>query len=196
MAAPSPVRHHQTINPDEWNKWLQLLGALGAIFLWLWRHSIGAAARWLLDAFQAPKLIRQQNEAITKLGVKLDEVRHTASFAVATARIAWSFVERPVLQFDPFGQCVCVNDFTTRAFVRQQSEFLGNGWLTMVHDDDLDRVERMWKACVADKRNFVHEFRLHPREGEPITVFDRAEVMRDQTTGEVLGWHHLMTIQS
>ena len=182
------------MTPEDVNQWIKLGSALLALIMFIWRNSLGTMFWWFVDALKAPMLIRQQNEVIAGLAKSLLEVRNQAVFAVATARIAWSFVERPVLQFDAFGDCVCVNDFSMRAFARQQDEYLGKGWLTLIHQDDSDRVDRLWAQCVKEKRNFVQEFRIYHRDGRIIRVLDRAEVMRDYSTDEVLGWHHLMSI--
>jgi PAS domain-containing protein len=194
MSAPPSLHREAMLTPEDINQGFTLAGTILAILTWLWRHSIKAGLVWVKDAFSAPGLIRQQNEVIAKLITLITEARHTANFAVATARIAWSFVERPVMQFNSLGECVCVNDFSMRAFVRQQDEFLGKGWLSMVHHDDVADVRRLWEAAVADKRNFTHEFRIHHRDGRIIRVYDRAEIMHDTATDEVLGWHHLMSI--
>ena len=194
MARPSSLKRDNLMTPEEANQWIKLLWAVLAFIIFLWRHSLGAAFRWVVDAAKAPMLIRKQNEAIQKLAASIQEAKNVANFAVATARIAWSFVERPVLQFNSLGECVCVNDFSMRAFSRQQDEYLGRAWLSMVHRDDVADVRRLWESAVADKRNFTHEFRIHHRDGRIIKVYDRAEVMRDGSTEEVLGWHHLMSI--
>ena len=181
------------LNPDEWNAWIALGGTLGTAVLWVWRRSIGAFCVWVWNFIQAPKLIKEQNKIISTVFKEVNEAKAMAEFAVATSRIAWSFVERPVLQFDSLGLCVCANDFALRLLVRQQDEFMGSGWQTLIHSDDSERVERLWSACVRDKRNFAFTFRIITSSGEAIQVFDRAEVMHDRN-GNVLGWYHLMTL--
>ena len=193
MASPSPVRHSQAIDPNEWNAWIGLGTAVGAGALWIWRHSLGAFCVWMWNFIQAPKLIKEQNVLIGTVFKEINDAKAHAEYAVVTSRIAWSFIDRPVLQFDSLGNCVFANDFAQRILVRQQSEFLGSGWLTLVHNDDSERIERQWKNCVNEKRNFVHEFRVHNRNGDVVKVFDRAEVMYDKNDN-VLGWYHLMTV--
>lgn len=194
MAPPASTRmHSQTIDPNEWNAWIGLGTAIGAGVLWVWRHSLGAFFVWTFNFIQAPKLIKEQNKLICTMFKEINEAKDRAEFAVVTSRIAWSFVERPVLQFDALGLCVCVNEFALRLLVRQQEEFIGSGWQTLVHSDDSERVERQWDSCVNDKRNFAYTFRIIASSGEVIRVFDRAEVMRDRH-GQVLGWYHLMTL--
>ena len=194
MAPPASTRmHSQTIDPNEWNAWIGLGTALGAGALWIWRHSLGAFFLWMWNFIQAPRLIKEQNTLISTVFKEINEAKAMAEFAVATSRIAWSFVERPVLQFDSLGLCVCANDFALRLLVRQQDEFLGSGWQTLIHSDDSERVERLWDSCVRDKRNFAFTFRIITSSGEAIQVFDRAEVMHDRN-GNVLGWYHLMTL--
>lgn len=181
------------LNPDEWNSWIALGGTVAAAAMVVWRHSLGAFCVWMWNFIQAPKLIKEQSALISTMFKEINEAKAMAEFAVVTSRIAWSFVERPVLQFDSLGLCVCANDFALRLLVRQQDEFMGSGWLTLVHSDDSDRVERLWASCVKDKRNFAFTFRIITSSGEAVQVFDRAEVMHDRN-GNVLGWYHLMTL--
>lgn len=197
LASLADSAHSQTspklLNPDEWNAWIALGGTVATAAAVVWRHSIGAFCVWMWNFIQAPKLIKEQNALISTVFKEVNEAKSMAEFAVVTSRIAWSFVERPVLQFDALGLCVCANDFALRLLVRQQDEFMGSGWLTFVHSDDSDRVERLWSSCVKDKRNFAFTFRIITSSGEAVQVFDRAEVMHDRN-GNVLGWYHLMTL--
>lgn len=187
----------QSVNPDEWNSWIALGSAVVAGSIWLWRHSLGGFIKWMWNGIKAPqriedlyKLHREQHDSHLK---EIFEAKSVAEFAMATSRIAWSFVERPVLQFDCFGNCVYVNDFILRLLVRQQDEFQGSGWRTLVHSDDMERIERQWDAAVRDKRNFAQTFRLVTSSGDSVKVFDRAEVLHDRNSN-VLGWYHLMSL--
>lgn len=112
---------------------------------------------------------------------------------MATSRIAWSFAECAVLQFDSLGLCLFANDYILRLLVRQQDEFQGSGWRTLIHSEDVDRVERQWDASVRDKRNFSQSFRLVTSSGDSIRVHCRGEVLHDRD-GDVLGWYHIMRI--
>lgn len=198
MSAPaSPLKHSQSINPDEWNAWIGLGTAVGALLAWLWRHSLGGFFKWLWNGIKAPQrieeLFRLHKERDSAHLVAIAEAKAMAEYAMATSRIAWSFVERPVLQFDSLGLCVHVNEFILRLLVRQQDEFHGSGWRTLIHSADSDRIERQWEAAVRDRRNFAQEFRIVTSSGDSIKVFDRAELLHDRA-GNVLGWYHLMTI--
>lgn len=194
MAPPASTRmHSQTIDPNEWNAWIGLGTALGAGALWIWRHSLGAFFLWLWNFIQAPRLIKEQNTLISTVFKEINEAKAMAEFAVATSRIAWSFIDRPVLQFDSLGYCVFANDFAERLLARQQGEFLGSGWLSLIHTDDSERIERIWRNCVTDKRNFFHVFRIITSSGIEVRVQDRAEIMYDRHDN-VLGWYHLMTV--
>jgi len=194
VEASSPIRaHSQNIDPGEWNAWIALVGSAGAGALWMWRHSLGAMWEWLWNFIRAPHLIQEQNLAIRALLDEIHKVSRRAEFAVIVSQVSWSFVERPVLQCDALGLCSFANDFVVRLLVRQQEEFSGSGWLTLVHSEDAERVERLWKQCVSDQRNFAHTFRMVDRSGQEVKVFDRAEILYDRDNN-VLGWYHLMSV--
>jgi PAS domain S-box-containing protein len=192
--ASSPIRaHSQNIDPGEWNAWIALAGSAGLVASWVWRHSLGAMWKWLWNFVRAPHLIQEQNLAIRALLDEIHRVSRRAEFAVIVSQVSWSFVERPVLQCDALGLCSFANDFSVRLLGCQQEELSGSGWLTLVHTEDAERVERLWRQCVADKRNFVHKFRLVDRNGQEAKVFDRAEILYDRDNN-VLGWYHLMSV--
>jgi PAS domain-containing protein len=176
---------------------LVLARLIGAGAVWLWRHSLGAFCLWLWNGLKAPgrieDLFRLHKEQQTLLLREITEAKSMAEYAMVTSRIAWSFVERPVLQFDSLGMCAHVNEFVLHLLVRQQDEFHGSGWRTLIHPEDADRVERQWDAAVRDQRNFAQTFRIMTSNGDSIKVFDRAEVLHDRA-GNVLGWYHLMSI--
>lgn len=192
--ASSPIHNHsRSLDPSEWNAWIALAGSAGAGALWVWRHSLGAMVKWVWNFIRAPHLIQEQNTALRALLDEIHKVSRRAEFAVIVSQVSWSFVERPVLQCDALGLCSFANDFVVRLLVRQQDEFCGSGWLTLVHSEDSERVERLWRQCVADKRNFAHTFRLVDRSGQEVKVFDRAEILYDRDNN-VLGWYHLMSV--
>jgi PAS domain-containing protein len=195
---PGPLKHSsQSINPDEWNAWLGLGSALAAAAVWLWRHSLGAFCLWLWNGIKAPRrieeLFRLQKEQYALLQAQIYEAKSCAEFAMATSRIAWSFAECAVLQFDSLGLCLFANDYILRLLVRQQDEFQGSGWRTLIHPDDTDRVERQWDASVRDRRNFSQAFKMLTASGESVRVQCRGEVLHDRD-GRVLGWYHILRI--
>lgn len=194
----APTRaNSQAIDPNEWNAWLGLGAAATALASWIWRHSLGGFFRWLWNGIKAPmrieELFRVQKEQCALLQVQIHEAKACAEFAMATSRIAWSFAECAVLQFDSLGLCLFANDYILRLLVRQQDEFQGSGWRTLIHSEDMDRVERQWDASVRDKRNFSQVFRLVTSSGDSIRVQCRGEVLHDRN-GDVLGWYHILRI--
>jgi PAS domain-containing protein len=194
----APTRaNSQAIDPNEWNAWLGFGTAVAAGAMWLWRHSLGGFFRWLWNGIKAPmrieELFRVQKEQCALLQGQIREAKACAEFAMATSRIAWSFAECAVLQFDSLGLCLFANDYILRLLVRQQDEFQGSGWRTLVHSEDIDRVERQWDASVRDRRNFSQIFRLVTSSGDSIRVQCRGEVLNDRN-GDVLGWYHILRI--
>ena len=194
----TPTRaNSQAINPDEWNAWLGLGTAVCAGAAWLWRHSLGAFCLWFWNGLKAPtrigELFRMHKEQCALLQSQIIEAKACAEFAMATSRIAWSFAECAVLQFDSLGLCLFANDYILRLLVRQQDEFQGSGWRTLIHSEDMDRVERQWDASVRDKRNFSQVFRLVTSSGDSIRVQCRGEVLHDRN-GNVLGWYHILRL--
>jgi PAS domain S-box-containing protein len=44
-------------------------------------------------------------------------------------------------------------------------EYLGNGWLDVIHPEDRDRVERAWRECVRTGKIFDNRYRVRTRGG-------------------------------
>jgi PAS domain S-box-containing protein len=44
-------------------------------------------------------------------------------------------------------------------------EYLGNGWLDVIHPEDRDRVERAWRECVGNGKIFDNRYRVRTRGG-------------------------------
>lgn len=196
FSSPTRANSHG-VDPNEWNAWIGLGTTVAVGAVWLWRHTLGAFCLWVWNGLKAPgrieDLFRLHKEQQTLLLREITEAKAYAEFAMATSRVAWAFAECAVLQFDSLGLCLFANDYILRLLVRQQDEFQGSGWRTLVHPDDADKVERQWDASVRDRRNFSQNFRLVTSSGESVKVHDRAEVLYDRH-GNVLGWYHILRI--
>jgi PAS domain S-box-containing protein len=66
-------------------------------------------------------------------------------------------------------------------------EILVKGWQSVVHPDDLPRIEAAWNACLATGEPGEAEVRLRRFDGEYRRFSNRASPMTDES-GRVIGW--------
>lgn len=75
-----------------------------------------------------------------------------------------------------------------RAYTGQtRSQWLGNGWLYVVHPDDRDSAERAWRAAVASRSLYQTRYRLRRRDGEYRMTLARGAPTLDER-GAVVEW--------
>jgi len=68
-----------------------------------------------------------------------------------------------------------------------EEDALGDGWMSIVHPDDLDKVKRVWRAAVASGERYDCEFRARRSDGSYRLMRSRGVPLRgeDQT---IIGW--------
>lgn len=63
----------------------------------------------------------------------------------------------------------------------------GDGWLTALHPDDVDRVQQLWQRCVATGEPYQTDFRIRATTGEYRWYQTVARPLRDRS-GRVVRW--------
>lgn len=71
-------------------------------------------------------------------------------------------------------------------------ELLGQGWLSVVHPEDLGRTSRIWKACLLDGRSFEVEHRFRRHDGVYRWQLNRCVPLRNQS-GQPQSWYGTST---
>jgi PAS domain S-box-containing protein len=143
-------------------------------------------------------LMRQLREANGELVVATIRAERFAEEAEAARRLAAQSEERfrtlviassaLVWRADEAGEIAVQSEIWSS----QIGDDLGGGsWLTVVHPDDRDAVEREWRAAVAASTVYVREHRLRKRDGAYAWVESRAvPIVRD---GRAREWIGMMT---
>ncbi|MBM3834834.1 MAG: PAS domain S-box protein [Verrucomicrobia bacterium] len=83
-----------------------------------------------------------------------------------------------IIQADLAGQCVYTNPRWQEITGLSLQQSLGSGWSRAIHPEDRKRVFELWQRCLADGRDFSHEFRFLRPSGEIRRVFARATAIR------------------
>jgi PAS domain S-box-containing protein len=92
----------------------------------------------------------------------------------------------------PDGYC----DLLSRPWVDytgiSEEEQHGDGWLQVVHPDDLERVSETWRAAVEDRANYILEYRLRRHDGTYRWFKAQGRPIRDEQ-GRIVRWFGIST---
>jgi len=88
------------------------------------------------------------------------------------------------------------NDYSNRRWSeftgRSDAELRGTSWVTIIHPDDLARLQALWAASLASGALFEIEHRLRHHGGEYRWVLNRALPVRDEA-GRIIRWMGTVT---
>jgi PAS domain S-box-containing protein len=122
--------------------------------------------------------LEHTTDALAKNAVGLSEARYR-TLVQAISQIVWTrspsgeFVERQIAWEEFTGQ--------------SQDEYLGWGWLDVIHEDDRLRVKQNWRRAVEASSPYYAEYRLRAREGVYRWVAVRAAPVLE-ADGRVREW--------
>jgi PAS domain S-box-containing protein len=88
---------------------------------------------------------------------------------------------------DVDGRITYINERWTEYTGQQLDAVIGYGWLDLVHPDDRDATDRVWKAAVEAGASYEAELRYRRRDGSYRWYVARAEPLRDHA-GAVTAW--------
>ena len=74
-------------------------------------------------------------------------------------------VRQPIFECDINGNCTWVNEKYCQLTKHNISHFIGNGWKSMIHEDDRERVIQEWESAVEDKRSSTCTYRIVDADG-------------------------------
>lgn len=92
-----------------------------------------------------------------------------------------------ICRFDLTGKCVFANDRNLLITGRQRKDLIGNDWSTMIHPDDRQKANALWRDGADKSRLRMGEYRLIRADGRVAHVIGEAKVEKD-ATGNVAGF--------
>jgi diguanylate cyclase (GGDEF)-like protein/PAS domain S-box-containing protein len=85
------------------------------------------------------------------------------------------------------GACVYVNERWCELAGLSPAQAMGDGWSSVLHPEDAERVGAEWAIAAAAGRDSIIEYRFRRPDGEVVWIQGFAAALRDDA-GEVLGW--------
>jgi PAS domain S-box-containing protein len=88
---------------------------------------------------------------------------------------------------DPAGKLTFVNSVVVAYFRRTEAEVLGDGWLGVLHPDDVEKVVARWVRSLQTGEDYQVEFRLRRHDSTFLWHLGRARPVRD-AEGKIESW--------
>ena len=137
--------------------------------------------------------IRGASNEVIGIFVQGEDVtaRHDAAASIARAeserRFLIEHIPVQVWTADPQGQLDYVSHRVVSYFQSSAAEILGNGWLAVLHADDVDACVTRWTHSLTTGDPYEIEFRLRRGDGEYRWHLGRADAHRG-ADGTILRW--------
>jgi len=174
----------EATNPSGWSlgEWITASTLFAAFVTWF----IKKPGRFIRDMLQWPGSVREIKDMLKAMQAEI-------ALIGGISRITWKMIDRPIWQSDASGMCVYCNPYALRLLARQDDEFIGNGWLGIVADEDRDMVEKEWSHAMSQNRDMHIRCRLLHKTGEHVHVIMQAGRILSEA-GQILGWVWILTV--
>lgn len=161
------------------------------------------------EVLEAPELIRARSE-LAKLNEELERrvIERTRELSAANEALRREIAERERAQLEsrmlidaipqqiwsgpPDGTNDYVNERWRAETGISQEEVRGDGWETLVHPDDRDRVLKAWQYSVLNGTPYEQEERHRRADGSYRWYLNRAVALRDNE-GHIIRWYGTST---
>ena len=104
-------------------------------------------------------------DKIDKIDKKVDENTKVTNLICHRQRWILDNRSEPIFESDANGNCTWVNEKYCQLTKHNISHFIGNGWKSMIHEDDRERVIQEWESAVEDKRSSTCTYRIVDADG-------------------------------
>lgn len=138
-------------------------------------------------------LIKDENGTITGIRANIQDItgRKQVEQALKESeqkyRLLGEGIMHQVWTAQPDGNLDYVNRRTLEYFGRTYSETLGDGWQSLVHQEDLAESVEKWTHSLETGEDYATEFRLRRHDGEYLWFQVMATAGRDED-GDIIKW--------
>jgi PAS domain S-box-containing protein len=126
---------------------------------------------------------RERGQLVEKERVAREE----AEEAARELRFLADAIPQQIWTARPDGQLDSINEQVVAYFQAPRAKILGDGWLTVIHPDDLAPCAERWGRALATGEPYEVEFRLRRGDGEYRWHLGRAVAFRDPS-GAIVRW--------
>lgn len=104
-------------------------------------------------------------DKIDKIDKKVDENTKVTNLICHRQRWILDNRSEPIFECDANGNCTWVNEKYCQLTKHNISHFIGNGWKSMIHEEDRERVIQEWESAVEDRRSSTCTYRIVDVDG-------------------------------
>lgn len=122
-------------------------------------------------------------DKINAIEKELEENSKTTSLIMYRQRWLLNNREEPIFESRNDGSCTWVNDKYCKLTGYTVEDFLNNGWKSVIHEADRERISAEWESAVKDKRDSYATFRIVGKDGAIYKV--RANATRNGEDGYI-----------
>jgi PAS domain S-box-containing protein len=145
-------------------------------------HVLRSKVATFVELWQSKELLKRQEQHLHR--TQLDELERASE---ERYRALIEAMPQQVWTAAPDGALDYVNDRCVDYFGIDAEQLLHDGWLSVLHADDVPRVRERWSASLATGEAYEIDFRLRRADGLYRWHLGRAVSSRDET-GDVVSW--------
>ena len=186
-ASMSQPLDHTALDPKRANEWMALAAGCIGVLIWFWRHALKQAYIFLVNLASAPNNIADIKQT-------LHDHDYSIKTALARSRITWNGLTKPVWESDPTGFCIFANTAMLNLLKRRESEILGRSWVSIIHEEDRERVTKEWDDAISERRDFDLRYRWVGSDGTVYCIHAKASRLLDPA-GVTLGHVAFVTVE-
>ena len=120
-------------------------------------------------------------------GDRLEDALAALSQSETKFRCLADLIAEQVWTASPDGKLDYVNQRVCTYFGKEAEEVLGDGWLSLLHPDDVERTIKVWTSTLESGDPYEIEFRLRRDDGEHRAHIGKAIPLRDES-GAIVRW--------
>ncbi|MDB4907688.1 MAG: luxQ 1 [Gemmatimonadetes bacterium] len=146
---------------------------------------------WVLDRGKVVSR-DEQGRALRMVGTHTDITRRKATeeaLRSSEERFAALAIQAPVgiFETDTEGRCIFVNDRFCQLTESTPGLAAGEGWVSLIHPDDVTAMRAEWVRSMREERGFRLEYRMRTTSGQTVWVIGAADPVRGPD-GSMVGY--------
>lgn len=149
--------------------------------------------RELLAKVKAIELVAQElvPNGGSSLRDAIDRIESSVVFLNERQKALMQDINEGVIECDSHGKITWANRTYLRKLDTTLDQISGNGWINLMHPDDVDGVVSAWSRSVTEAIDYHTHFRLRKADGTYVTVYSKAYSLKN-SSGLLVGYISLI----
>lgn len=152
----------------------------------LWRVGVRSCWTYTKALATMPLVVDKSFKMVTQLS-------NDTSVNGAVIHILLHHFGKPIWRSGPSGNALWCNDVMLRLLGRTMDDIEGEGWRSIIAEDDRERVTREWQSCMEQDRKFDMTYSWLDAKGGLVPIHATAHILRDEL-GNRVGWLGIVNV--